>query len=86
MQICITAEVISCNLLLVAVSTRGARLGHTFWQTGTPGTIRMVSSTYLRLLVFLLAILIPACALSSLAFLMTHSAQKLNKQGDNIQA
>ena len=29
--------------------------------------------------------LIPACASSSPAFLMMHSAYKLNKQGDNIQ-
>ena len=35
--------------------------------------IRVVSSAYLRLLIFLLAILIPACALSSLAFLMMYS-------------
>ena len=34
---------------------------------------------------FLLAILIPACASSSPAFHMMYSAQKLNKQGDNIQ-
>ena len=34
---------------------------------------------------FLLAILIPACASSSPAFLMMYSAYKLNKQGDNIQ-
>ena len=47
--------------------------------------IRMVSSTYLRLLTFLPAILIPACASSSLAFQMMYSAYKLNKQGDNIQ-
>ena len=47
--------------------------------------IRMVSSAYLRLLIFLLAILIPACASSSPAFLMMHSADKLNKQGDYIQ-
>ena len=47
--------------------------------------IRMVSSVYLRLLIFLLAILIPACASSSPAFLMMYSAYKLNKQGDNIQ-
>ena len=47
--------------------------------------IRVVSSAYLRLLIFLLAILIPACASSSLAFLMMYSAYKLNKQGDNIQ-
>ena len=48
--------------------------------------IRVVSSAYLRLLIFLLAILIPACASSSLAFCMMYSACKLNKQGDNIQS
>ena len=47
--------------------------------------IRVVSSAYLRLLIFLPAILIPACASSSPAFLMMYSAYKLNKQGDNIQ-
>ena len=47
--------------------------------------IRVVSFTYLRLLIFLPAILIPACASSSPAFLMMYSACKLNKQGDNIQ-
>ena len=45
----------------------------------------VVSSPYLRLLIFFLAILIPACASSSLAFHMMYSAYKLNKQGDNIQ-
>ena len=34
---------------------------------------------------FFLAILIPACASSSPAFIMLYSAYKLNKQGDNIQ-
>ena len=48
--------------------------------------IRVLSYAYLRLLIFLLAILIPACASSSPAFLMMYSAYKLNKQGDNIQA
>ena len=48
--------------------------------------IRMVSSVYLSLLISLLAILIPGCALSSLAFHMLYSAYKLNKQGDSIQA
>ena len=43
------------------------------------------SSAYLRLLIVLLAILIPACASSSLAFHMMYSVYKLNKQGDNIQ-
>ena len=47
--------------------------------------IRVVSSAYLRLLIFLLAILIPVCASSSPAFLMIYSAYKLNKQGDSIQ-
>ena len=47
--------------------------------------IRVVSSPYLRLLVFLPAILIPACASSSPAFRMMYSAYKLNKQGYNIQ-
>ena len=45
----------------------------------------MVLSVYLRLLIFLPAILIPACASSSPAFLMMYSVYKLNKQGDNIQ-
>ena len=42
-------------------------------------------SAYLRLLIFLPAILIPACVSSSPVFLMMYSAYKLNKQGDNIQ-
>src|SRR5574338_93872 len=44
--------------------------------------IRVVSSAYLRLLIFLPAILIPACASSSPAFLTMYSAYNLNKQGD----
>ena len=48
--------------------------------------IRVVSSMYLRLLVFLPAILIPVCASSSLAFHMRYFACKLNKQSDNIQS
>ena len=47
--------------------------------------IRVVSSAYLRLLIFLLAILITACVSSSPAFLMMYSAYKLKTQGDNIQ-
>ena len=47
--------------------------------------IRVVSSAYLRLLIFLPAILIPACASSSPAFLMMYSAYKLSKQDNNIQ-
>ena len=36
-------------------------------------------------MIFLLAILIPACASSSLAFYMIYFACKLHKQGDNTQ-
>ena len=43
----------------------------------------MVSSVYLRLLIFLLEILIPASW--SPAFHMIYSVYKLNKQGDNMQ-
>ena len=47
--------------------------------------IKMVSSAYLMLLIFLLAILISAHDSSSPVFLMMYSAYKLNKQGDNIK-
>ena len=47
--------------------------------------IRVVSSAHLRLLIFLLVILIPACDASSPAFCMMYSEYKLNKQSDNIQ-
>ena len=47
--------------------------------------IRVVSSVYLRLLIFLPAILIPACTSSSPAFHIMFSTYKLNKQGDNTQ-
>ena len=45
--------------------------------------IRVVSSAYLRLLIFLPTILIPSCASSSPAFWMMYSPHKLNKEGDN---
>ena len=47
--------------------------------------IRVESYAYLRLLIFLLAILIPASAFCNPAFFMMYSVYKLNKQGDNIQ-
>jgi len=54
-------------------------------SSSSVSAIRVVSSAYLRLLIFLLAILIPAYDSSSPAFLMMYSAYKLNKQDDNIQ-
>ena len=41
--------------------------------------LRVVSSAYMRLLMFLLAILIPAYASSGFTFLMMYSAYKLNE-------
>ena len=55
------------------------------FSSSSLSAIRLVSSAYLRLLVFLLAVLIPACASSSPAFHMMYSACKLNKQVDNIK-
>ena len=45
--------------------------------------IRVVSSAYLRLLIFLPAIFIPTSISFSPAFHMRYSACKVNKQGDN---
>ena len=55
------------------------------FSSSSLSAVRVVSSAYLRLLIFLLEILIPACISSSPVFLMMYSAYKLNKQGDNIQ-
>ena len=55
------------------------------FSSSSLSAISMVSSAYLRLLIFLTAILIPAYASSNPAFCMVYSAYKLNKQGDNIQ-
>ena len=55
------------------------------FSSSSLSAIRLVSSAYLKLLIFFPAILIPTCASSSPAFHMIYSAYKLNKQGDNIQ-
>ena len=55
------------------------------FSSSSVSAINVVSSAYLRLLIFLPKILILACASSSPAFLMMYSACKLTKQGDNIQ-
>ena len=44
------------------------------FSSSSLSAIRLVSSAYLRLLILLLAILIPACASSSPAFLIMYSA------------
>ena len=55
------------------------------FSSSSLSAIRVVSSVYQRFLIFLPAILIPACASSRPAFRMMYSAYKLNKQGDNIK-
>jgi len=55
------------------------------FSSSSLSVIKVVSSAYLRLLIFLLAILIPACASSSLAFCKMYTAYKLNKPGNSIQ-
>ena len=50
------------------------------FSSSSLSAIRVVSFAYLRLLILLLAIMIPACTLSNPAFLLMHSAYKLNKQ------
>ena len=54
------------------------------FSSSSLSTIIVVSSACLRWLIFLPAILIPACDLSSLAFRMMYSAYDLYKQGNNI--
>ena len=68
-----------------AFSLSSFTLNERLFSSSLLSAIRVVSSAYLRLLIFLTAILIPACDSSSLAFPMMVSAYKLNKQGDNIQ-
>ena len=55
------------------------------FSSSSLSAIRVVSSAYLRLLIFLLTTLIPACASFSPAFCKMYSAYRLNKQGNNIQ-
>ena len=57
----------------------------TLFSSSSHSAIRVVSSAYLRLLIFLPAVLIPTCVSSSLALQKIYSAHALNKWGDNIQ-
>ena len=57
-----------------------------FFNSSSLSAISVMSSAYLGLLIFPLAILILACASSSPAFHMMYSTYKLNKQGDQYTA
>ena len=55
------------------------------FSSSSLSAIRVVSSAYVRLLIFTPGNLILAYASSSPSFHMMHSTYRLNKQGDNIQ-
>ena len=55
------------------------------YSSSSLSAIRVGSFAYLRLLIFLSAILIPSWNSSSLAFHVMYAVYKSNKQGDNIQ-
>ena len=63
-----------------AFSLSSVTLIKRLFSSSSLSAIKVVSSAYLRLLIFLTAILILACDSSSLAFHMMHSACKLNKK------
>ena len=55
------------------------------FSSSSLSAIKVISSAYLKLLIFLLTVLVPACESSSPTFHMMYSEYKLNKQSDNIQ-
>ena len=66
----------------------GRRVGYELkrlFSSSLLSAINVVSYAHLRLLIFLSAVLIPACDSSSPAFHLMYSACKLNKQGDSVQ-
>ena len=65
-----------------ALSLSSFILIKSLFSSSSLSAIRMVSSAFLRLLMFLLPILILACNSSSPAFLMMCSAYRLNKKVD----
>ena len=74
----------SLSFILISLSLSFTFIKRLF-SSSSLSAIRVASSAYLRLLI-LMAILIPAYTLFSLAFHMMYSACKLNnKQGDNMQ-
>ena len=72
--------------LKLALSLSSFTLIKRFYSSSSSlSAVRVVSSAYLRLLIFLLPVLIPACNSPSPAFLIMCSVHRLNKQGDSRQ-
>ena len=70
---------------IVIHTVKGFTFIKRLFSSSSLSAMRKASSAYLRLLIFLLAILILVSASSSPAFHVMYSAYKLNKQGNNIQ-
>ena len=71
--------------LKLALSLSSFTLIKRLFSSSSLSAIRVVSSAYLRLLMFLPPILIPACNSASPEFLMMCLEYRLNKQGDSGQ-
>ena len=69
----------------LAFSLSSLTLIKRLFSSSSLSVIRVVSSAYLKLLIFLPVILITAYYSSSTAFHMIYSAYKLNNQGENIE-
>ena len=80
-------EVMGLDAMILAFSNAEFKPGFSLSSRSSlvPLPFLPVSSEQLRLLIFPLAILIPTCDSSSLAFHMICSVCKLNKDGDTIQ-
>ena len=77
------AMILSCCCFLIfsfkpTLSLSSFTLIKRLFSSSLPSAIRVISSTYLRLLMFLPLVLIPAYNSSSLAFLMMCSVYRLN--------
>ena len=77
--------IFECWVLSQPFHSRLSPSSRSSFSSSLLSAIRVVSSAYLKLFIFLPAVLIPAWATSSLEFRMMCSAYKLNKQGDSIQ-
>ena len=74
-----------CGILSQLFHSPSPSLRKRLFSSSLLPAIRVVSSTYLRLLMFLPPILIPACNSFSPVCLMMCSVYRLNKQGDSRQ-
>ena len=77
--------VLECWILSQLFSLSSFTLIKKLLSSFSLSAIRILSSAYARLFIFLSAVLIPTCDSSSLEFYMMYSAYKLNKQSEDLQ-